>query len=70
MTTWQKAISAYWIAGCLLVGLGSGTKVVGCPKDDPLSPASLVAFVSIWPYAIGWAIAVHGHALPDACSKP
>lgn len=55
----MKALVGYWFVGCVLLGLGIGTRQTKCPNEKPDKIAVILA-VATWPVAIGMAFTWKG----------
>lgn len=66
-----KYLAAYWLFGCVVIGISDGRYVAKCgaPSDFVPNAASMAGAVAVWP-----ALAISGFYLPDSavpqCQKP
>lgn len=45
----MKLFMAYWIAGCLIIGMGAMHRAIRCPNETLASDQAAIYAVAIWP---------------------
>ncbi len=50
----MKAFTAYWAAGCVLVGMAMAQERQRCGPWQLPDAAKVVATVATWPVIVGW----------------
>lgn len=63
----MKEFGAYWIVGCVLVGLAAGSRENRCPQDKYPEIHELAASAAVWPAFIAWALV---KSRKPACDVP
>lgn len=65
----MRVLLAYWIFGCLVIGLPLGQRMVECPHEK-IETADLVGFVAVWPAALSASFSFIGKSIPTrACRE-
>jgi len=52
----MKFFAAYWILGCIFVGIGAGQHENRCPNDPYATAQEYFFAVATWPGGVAWAI--------------
>lgn len=65
----MRALLAYWIVSCIIIGAAEGAHQNKCPNDKMFAsgPGELLAWVAAWPVALGAALVANKREAP-ACT--